>query len=63
MFTVDTTQQIAQQHVADLHAAAAEARLAKAVRRANKGPRRSLFAGFRGRTSTVTARPACSDAN
>jgi hypothetical protein len=63
MFTVDTTQQIAEQHVADLHAAAAEARLAKEARKASKGPRRSLFAGFRTRTTTVTARPACPDAN
>jgi hypothetical protein len=62
MFTVDTTQQIAQQHVADLHAAAAQARLAKEARRA-KGSRRSLFAGLRTRPTTVTARPACSDAN
>lgn len=62
MFTVDTTQQIAQQHVADLHSAAAEARLAKIARQA-KGPRRSLFAGFRTRRTTITARPACSDAN
>lgn len=62
MFTVDATQQIAQQHVADLHAAAAQARLAKIARRA-RAPRRSLFAGLRSGRTTITARPACSDAN
>ena len=62
MFTGDTTQQIAQQHIADLHAAAAQARLARIARQA-KGSRRGLFAGLRAERSTITARPACSDAN
>jgi len=64
MFSTDTTQQIAQQHIAELHANAAQARLvkqARSSRRANR-TRRSLFTVFRSRpTTTVTAQPICTD--
>ena len=64
MFSTDTTQQIAQQHIAELHANAAQARLikqARTTRRANR-TRRSLLTVFRSRpTTTVTAQPICTD--
>ena len=61
MFTTDTTQQIAQQHIADLHTQAANARLAKRAR-ADRPTRWTLFTAFRSRpTTAVTARPICTD--
>ena len=60
MFSQETTQRIAQQHIADLHAEAAQARLAKRIR-SQRQPRRNLFVAFHTRGTRITARPVCTD--
>jgi hypothetical protein len=64
MYPAEINTQLAQQHIADLHATARDARLAAAVRR----PRRSFVELLQQRLTPrtapgVTARPACTEAN
>ncbi len=60
MFSTEINRRIAQQHIADLHAQAEHARLAKSAR----GPRRRVrsLLPVRTKTTKVAARPVYDDA-